>query len=375
MIRPFTVRIPQDLLEDLKKQISITSWPDEPVENGWEYGASLPYMQALADYWLHRFDWRKTESYINAYPNFIAEVEGQQVHFVHVKGKAPNSFPLIITHGWPGSFLEMLPLIPLLTEDPAFSFDLVIPSIPGFGFSKPIQTPGGNYQRIARLWAGLMQQLGYTQYGAQGGDLGAAITIALAMQQPQRVKGIHLNYIPGSYQPYIDEKEKLGAEEEAYLKQVQAWTRAEGAYAHVHATKPLTLAYALNDSPMGLCAWIVEKFNSWSDNNGTIENSFTKEQLMANVTLYWVTRSIYSSMRIYQENSKVPLHFNREAFVQTPVAIARFAKEINFPPRSYVQRSFNIQRWTEFAAGGHFAAMEQPATLCTDITRFFKSLL
>ncbi|RFM27380.1 epoxide hydrolase family protein [Deminuibacter soli] len=374
MIRSFTARIPQDLLEDLKQKISVTRWPDEIPESGWHYGSSMAYMKALANYWLHRFDWRKTESHINAYPNFIADIDNHQLHFMHIKGKGAKSFPLLVTHGWPGSFMEMMPLIPLLTENPQFSFDLIIPSIPGFGFSPAVTQPGMNSQRIADLWCKLMLKLGYTAFGAQGGDLGAGISIALAKSYPQYVKALHLNYIPSSCLPVLNEGEQLTHEENEYRKRQQQWVTDEGAYAHIHATKPLTLAYGLNDSPMGLCAWIVEKYNSWSDNGGSIENCFSKEQLLATVTLYWVTQTIHSSTRLYYENSKSPFQLNPGEKIKTPTGIAQFPQELNFPPRSLAQRVFNIQHWSTFNKGGHFAAMEQPRLLADDITRFFTNL-
>lgn len=373
MIRSFTARIPQDILEELKQKISITRWPDETTENNWQYGASLPYMKALADYWLHRFDWRKIESQINAYPNFMAAIDGHQIHFLHIKGKGSPTFPLIVTHGWPGSFLEILPLVPWLTENTGYSFDLVIPSLPGFGFSKAFNQPALNFRQVADVWCKLMLSLGYTRFGAQGGDLGAGVSIALALQYPQYVSGIHLNYIPSSYMVQLPEGEHT-SEEMAYKAKVQSWVAAEGAYAHQHATKPLTLAYGLNDSPMGLCAWIVEKFNSWSDNKGSIENCFSKDQLLANVTLYWVTQTIYSSTRMYLENGKVPLHFAKGEVVPAPVGIAHFPKELNMPPRSYVERVFNIRRWTNLPEGGHFPALEQPAALAKEIIEFFSHL-
>ncbi len=370
-IKPFSVDIPQQQLDDLQFRLKNTRWPDEISGSGWNYGADLSYMKSLTDYWQNTFDWRKTENEINAYPNFIAKINGYEIHFLHIKGKGKRSIPLIITHGWPGSFLEMMQLIPLLTEDSELSFDLVIPSIPGFGFSGKPTEPGCNSAVVADLWHELMLELGYDKYGAQGGDIGAGISTWLSLKYPSNVTGLHLNFISGSYKPYLKENEKLSDEVLAFQKIGADWSAKEGGYSHMHATKPLTAAYGLNDSPTGLCAWIIEKFNSWSDNNGNIENTFSKDELLANVTLYWLTETIHSSMRIYNENSKKPVAFTEHEFVKIPVAFAKFPKELPTPPRSYIEKGFNIQHWTEMPAGGHFAAAEQPQLLAKDIQDFF----
>lgn len=373
-IKPFLANVPQPLLDDLKSRLNAIRWPDEINGSGWNYGADLFYMKELADYWQHTFDWRKVENEINSYPNFIADIDGHRIHYLHIKGNGKRSIPLIITHGWPGSFLEMMKLIPLLTQDPELSFDLVIPSIPGFGFSGKVNQPGCNSAFVADLWQQLMVELGYDRFGVQGGDIGAGIGTWLSLKYPANVIGLHLNFIPGSYKPYLKENEKLSEEVIAFQKSWAIWSSKEGAYSSMHATKPLTAAYGLNDSPVGLCAWIIEKFNSWSDNNGDIENTFTKDELLANVTLYWLTQSIYSSMRIYYENSKKPVAFNENDFVKVPVGIAKFPKELPTPPRSYIEKGYNIQHWTEMHAGGHFAAAEQPGLLANDLKDFFFSL-
>ncbi|MGF7037641.1 epoxide hydrolase family protein [Mucilaginibacter lappiensis] len=373
-ITPFKAAVPQDILDDLKFRLKHTRWPDELSGSGWSYGADLSYMKELADYWQSKFDWRQIENKINAYPNFIAEIDGHQIHFIHIKGKGKQSLPLLITHGWPGSFLEMMKLIPLLTEEPDHSFDLIIPSVPGFGFSDKITQPGCNSTYVADLWHQLMMGLGYDKYGAQGGDIGSGISSWLALRYPTNVIGLHLNYISGSYKPSLLDGQKPSDEVLAFQKYGAEWSAKEGAYAYVHATKPLTAAYGLNDSPMGLCAWIVEKFNGWSDSQGNIENTFTKDELLANVTLYWVTQTIHSSMRIYNENSKKPLALEKGQFINVPVAFAKFPKELPTPPRAYIEKGFNIQHWTIMPAGGHFAAVEQPLLLANDIKDFFKKL-
>jgi pimeloyl-ACP methyl ester carboxylesterase len=375
MITEFKCHIPQTSIDDLRSRILQTRWTDEIKDSGWQYGADLAYMKELADHWLNKFDWRKTEDEINRYPNFIAEIDGIKIHFLHIKGNGKISVPLVITHGWPGSFLEMIKLIPLLSTNPEFSFDLIIPSIPGFGFSQKINDPGCNVSFVAGLWAKLTRELGYEKVLVQGGDFGAGVGTALALRHPENVLGLHLNYIPGSYFPFLPEGEKLAAEEIQYLKSAEDWYDTEGSYAQQHRTKPLTLAYGLHDSPVGLCAWIVEKFHGWADCNGNIETVFTKDELLSNTSLYWFTETIHSSIRLYNENSKAPLRFLKNDFINIPVGIARFHKEEPFPPRRFIERGYNIQHWTDFSQGGHFAAMEQPELLANDIIQFAKSII
>ena len=374
MITEFKCQIAQAVIDDLKFRINKTRWTDEIKGSGWEYGVNLSYMKELAGYWLDEFDWRKAEDKINQYPNYITEIDGIKIHFLHIKGKGKISMPLIITHGWPGSFMEMSKLIDPLTIDSKFSFDLIIPSIPGFGFSQKINTPGCNLWFISDLWNKLIKTLGYEKVLAQGGDFGAGISTALALKYPENILGLHLNYIHSSYCPFLTQEEKLTEEEIQFQERVENWYRTEGAYSHQHRTKPLTLGYALNDSPVGLCAWIVEKFFGWSDCNGNIESVFTKDELLSNVSLYWFTETIHSSIRLYHENNETPLHFLKNDFINIPVGIAKFKKEEPFPPRRFIERGYNIQHWTDFPKGGHFAAMEQPFLLAKDIIEFAKNL-
>jgi pimeloyl-ACP methyl ester carboxylesterase len=375
MIRPFTASITDEILKNLKQRIQNTRWPDHLIDSGWQYGADPGYMKELAKYWVEKYNWHDTENEINALPSFLFDTENYSIHFIHIRGKGKKSIPLIITHGWPGSFLEMIKIIPLLTTDTEFSFDVVIPSIPGYGFSSKPTQPGCNFWQIGELWHQLMTDLGYEKYMVQGGDMGAGIGTALGLKHPESVLGLHLNYIPGSYSPYLSEEDKLSEEEREFLSSAQEWFRKEGSYGHQHRTKPLTLAYGLNDSPVGLCAWIVEKFMTWSDCNGKIESIFTKDELLSNITLYWVTETIHSSIRLYYENSKVPLQFSKNDFVHVPVGIARFQKEEPFPPRKYIERGYNVQHWSDFDKGGHFAAMEQPEKLADDIRAFANKII
>tara|TARA_R110002051_G_scaffold290773_1_gene354408 strand:- start:38319 stop:39443 length:1125 start_codon:yes stop_codon:yes gene_type:complete len=374
MINPFEVNIPEPILDNLRTRLSQIRWPDEIKNSGWNYGTSLNYMKELSDYWLTEYSWKKTENTINAHPNFIAEIDGHKIHFLHIKGEGKKSIPLIITHGWPGSFLEIMKLIPLLTKDPDISFDLVIPSVVGFGFSSKCEAPGCDNSFVADLWHKLMLLLGYEKYGAQGGDIGSGISTRLAMNYPHHVIGLHLNYISDSFHPYSQNKEEDSKDVYEYKQKLENWASKEAGYAYIQSTKPITLAYGLNDSPIGLCAWIVEKLNSWSDHKNGVEEVFTKDEILSNVTLYWVTQTIHSSIRIYNENSKRPMIFQSSDFVKVPVAYANFPKEISRPPRSYAALGYNITRWTDMPSGGHFAAMEKPELLALDINEFFNSL-
>lgn len=373
-IRSLQIRISDNVLNDLRDRIKRTRWPDEIIGSDWDFGANLSYMKELADYWMNKFDWRKIEDEINVYPNFIAEIDGYNIHFLHIKGKGAKSLPLIALHGWPGSFLEMMKLIPLLTENDEFSFDLVIPSLMGFGFSQRITERGCNLQFMSNLFCKLMNELKYEKFGVHGGDFGSGLGMSLALMYPRNLIGLHLNNIEGYYKPYIPPGDRLSIDEIQFEKESNDWDDKEGAYSHQQRTKPLTLAYGLNDSPIGLCAWIIEKFYGWSDCKGNMESVFTKDELLANVTLYWVTETIHSSIRLYNESRKTPLHFTKDNFVNIPVAIARFPLEDVFPPPEYVERGFNVQKWSDMPVGGHFASMEQPELLAEDIKAFFIEL-
>lgn len=376
-IEPFPLPYSDAAAKDLRRRLAQTRWPDEIPGSGWEYGISLGFMRELCRYWKDAFDWKAQLEKLSALHHYRCTVDGVGIHFVHERGKGPAPIPLILTHGWPGSFLEMLKVIPLLTDpgkhggDPAVSFDVVVPSLPGFGFSDRPAKPGMNTFRIAELWAGLMSALGYQRFAAQGGDFGASVSTILGLRHSDRVLGIHLNYIPGSYRPYLEPGAELSSEEQNSLNDADRWYLDWGAYAHLQRTTPQTAAYGLNDSPAALAAWIVEKFRDWADCDGQVERRFSKDELLSNVTLYWMTETIHSSCRLYYESKKVPLQFKRGERVPVPCAIARFPKEAPFPPRSWVERGYDIQGWTEMPRGGHFAAAEEPELLARDVAAFF----
>jgi pimeloyl-ACP methyl ester carboxylesterase len=380
-IRPFSIHVPTSRLSELKARLAQTRWPDAIADSDWTHGASLEYMKQIVDYWQTQFDWRVQETALNQFRQFHADIDGLKVHFIHERGLGSQPLPLVITHGWPGSFVEILGLIPQLT-DPAShraaaedSFDVIVPSMPGYGFSNPPTQPGMNAFRIAELWVQLMNGLGYSRFGAQGGDWGASVGTCLGLMYPENLIGLHLNYIPGSFKPFLGSGTSgLSETETEFLQAQENWSQAEGGYGHVQATKPQTLAFGLNDSPAGLAAWIIEKFRDWSDCDGDVERRFSKDELLTNVMIYWTTQTIHSSMRLYYEARKRPLHFKAGEKVRAPCGVARFSKEAPFPPREWVERGYNVQRWSEFAVGGHFAAMEEPELLAADIRAFFRPL-
>ena len=380
-IEKFTINVSHAVLADLNHRLDTTRWPDELENVGWELGSSLSYMKSLADYWRSGYEWRWQETALNRLSQYRVALDGFHIHFVHVRGRGPKPLPLIITHGWPGSFVEMVKLIPLLTDPEANggsaedAFDVIIPSLPGYGFSDRPRERGMNPFKVAALWARLMTELGYERFAAQGGDWGSTISTALGLNHAQRIIGIHLNYIAGRFlfggtlnQTTQDEMAR------SYLDELRAWADLEGGYSHLQATKPQTLSYALNDSPIGLAAWIVEKFRGWSDCGGKLESVFTRDELLTNVMIYWVTETLNSSTRLYYETREQPLQLSPVNRVEPPVAMAVFPKEIPIPPRALAEQGYNIQRWTLMPRGGHFAAMEQPGLLAQDIREFFRPL-
>ncbi|MFM0688500.1 epoxide hydrolase [Paraburkholderia strydomiana] len=380
-IEPFQIAVPDEDVDDLRRRIRATRWAPATPSSAWRQGVDSNWLRELADYWAGQFDWRASEQRLNRQPQFMADVHGQRVHFLHRRGTGPAPYPLVVTHGWPGSFVEFEALIERLCEpaafggDPADSFDVVVPSLPGFAFSPPPAQSGMSAFQVADLWTSLMRGLGYQHFGAQGGDLGAGVSVALAARHPQMVDGIQLNFLPGSYEPAIGAAQQpLTPEEENFLRERNEWVALEGGYAHMHATKPLTVAASLNDSPVGLAAWIGEKFRAWSDCEGDVERVFSKDDLLTNISLYWYTQSIGPAMQMYWENRLAPMRFADGQRVVPPVGFARFPKEISRPPRSWLERTFNVVQWTDMPSGGHFAAMEKPDLLAAEIRAFFRPL-
>ncbi len=378
-MRPFQIHIPDEQLDDLRFRLKNTRWPGSIFQVGSEDGVQLSYVKELIDHWATDFDWRTQESRLNRLPQFLAHVDGYDIHFIHCKSKNPKSLPLIMTHGWPGSFIEFEQIIPRLIDpashggDSEDSFDVVIPSLPGFGFSSSPAEYGTSTKQIAGHWRTLMGQLGYDTFYAQGGDIGAGVSAWLAVLYPQAVKGVHLNYIPASFRPPLGEKfPPITKPEQKFLDEAANFAALEGAYAHLQSTKPQTLAYSLTDSPVGLASWISEKFESWVDHDGDLESIVPRDVLLTNISLYWFQNTIDASLRLYKENRLQPLIFASNRKIEVPIGVAKFPKEIPVPPRSWVERVFRVDRWSEMPKGGHFAALEQPDLLVEDIRGFFR---
>ena len=378
---PFTIAVPEAELEDLAQRLRTVRWPSSFDADGWDDGASLAFMRRLADYWLNRFDWRAQERRLNRLPQFKTTIDDQEIHFVHRRGVGPAPLPIIVTHGWPGSFVEMERLISLLADpgahggDPADAFDVVVPSLPGYGFSPAPTRPGVSSREIAMLWQKLMLRLGYDRFGAQGGDIGAGVSTWLARLFPDSVHGIHLNFVPGSYRPPLGgDAPPITPDEQAYLDHVAAWSADEGAYAALHGTKPQTLAFSLTDSPIGLAAWVTEKFRSWSDCNGDLESVISLDDLLTDICLYWFGNDLNGSLRLYKENRRRPLVFAPAERIRPPLAVAVFPHEIAMPPRSWLDRVFHVQTYTPLPTGGHFAALEKPELLAADVQAFFRCI-
>ena len=375
---PFRIAVPEIDLADLRARLAATRWPDEVNDDAWSYGTSLAFLKHLTAYWRDGFDWRAVEARLNALPQFTLDIDGVPIHFIHAKGRGPAPLPLVITHGWPGSFVEMERILPLLTDpashggDTADAFDVVVPSLPGFGFSGRPTAPGCGPRAIAAMWEKLMAALGYGRFGVQGGDWGSAVSIWLARTRPERVIGAHLNFMTSSLQ--VADDQPLTEAERAYVASVLRWRDSEGGYFSIQSTKPQTLGYGLTDSPAALAGWIAEKFRTWSDCGGDITRAVSLDDLLANIAVYWFSGNITSSLRIYKENKAAPLHFAPGERVLPPVGFAHFPKEILHPPRSYVERVFDVRRWTEMPRGGHFAAMEQPELLAAEVRAFFRPL-
>jgi len=379
--RSFQLHVSDEVLADLRARLNRVRWPDEARgAPAWQFGTDLGYLKTLVEYWRDGYDWRAEEAKLNAFPQYTASVAGITLHFLHVPGVGPRPMPLVLSHGWPGSILEFHKIIPLLTDparhggDAADAFTVVAPSLPGYTLSFTPNQPRFSQMAIADAFAKLMVDvLGYDRFAAQGGDWGAFISAALGLNHARHVLGIHLNLLPLRRDGPLPE----GNDPElvAFRAELARWLQEETGYSAVQGTKPQTLAYALTDSPVGLAAWIVEKFHTWSDNGGNLEASFSKDELLTNVMLYWVSGAIGSSFWPYyaRQHEGWPLPGPRS--VDVPMGYCGFPKDILHPPRSLAERAFsNIQQWTMQPRGGHFAALEEPQALAADIRAFFRPL-
>lgn len=376
-MQTFKVQVPADTIADLRDRLQRTRWPDQLPGSGWDYGADGGYLRALCDYWREHYDWQGFENRLNAHPQFLDTIDGQHLHFYHLRSPEADARPLLLTHGWPGSIVEFLDVMGPLSDprahgdDPRDAFHVIVPSLPGYGFSGPTQTRGVEGRHIAAVLDGLMQKLGYGRYFVQGGDWGSLVTVLLGALYPQRVAAIHLNMITAPPINPADRSEGLDADELRDLQRDADFAAQETGYQQIQKTKPQTLAYGLNDSPAGLAAWIVEKFRGWSDCGGDIERSFSREQLLDNISLYWLTGTINSSMRLYYEHTG-PGRYVASPKVEVPTGHARFPGEIIHTPRRWAEARFNIQRWRTMPRGGHFAAMEVPELFVPEVREFFR---
>lgn len=375
----FEISVSDSELEDLRRRLAGTRWPDEIPESGWRYGADLTYVRELVEYWRRDFDWRKQERKLNRFHQYRVRVDGVLLHYIHQPGVGPDPFPLILIHGWPGSMYEFVKLIGPLTDpsrhggDPKDAFTVVVPSLPGYGFSYEPNRARPDLQEIARLFVGLMEDvLGFSRFGAQGGDWGSFVSSCMGLFHPEKLTGIHLNMVPVA--PHPDDRTHLSPAEEAFLRGAGHFQKEETGYQWIQGTKPQTLAYGLTDSPAGLAAWIVEKFHTWSDCRGDLERRFHKDDLLTNIMIYWITGAINSSFWLYYQLKHHPWRLGRGERIGVPTGIAAFPGEIVRPPREWAERMFDVERWTELPEGGHFAALENPTALVEDVRAFFRPL-
>jgi pimeloyl-ACP methyl ester carboxylesterase len=374
-VRPFRIEIPQADLDDLHGRLARTRWPDQLDGVGWDYGLPLGYLRELAEYWRVTYDWRAQERRLNEFPQFTTEIQGQRVHFLHVRSPEPGAVPLVMTHGWPGSIVEFLEVIGPLTDprghggDPADAFHLVLPSIPGYAFSGPTREPGWDVHRVATAWDELMTRLGYQRYGAQGGDWGSAVSRELGIIAPGHVTGVHLTLLLG--QGGLNAT-GLTDVEQARLDRTRQFRATGSGYNAIQSTRPQTLAYGLTDSPAGQLAWIADKFRDWTDGD-LPEDAVDRDQMLTNVSLYWFTGTAGSSARLYFETGRSGW-FTRVVPSTVPTGVAVFPEELSPPIRRLAEQANHVVHWSEFDRGGHFAAMEEPDLLVGDVRAFFRAL-
>lgn len=376
-MQPFTIAVPDTVLADLRDRLSRTRWPDQIPGTGWDYGAEIGTVQDLCEYWRTTFDWRAAEVELNRWPQFTTDVDGIHLHFIHAVSPHAEAIPLCLTHGWPGSISEFMEVLGPLTDPTAHggdardAFHVVAPSMPGYGFSGPTTVAGVDIRRVAATNVALMAQLGYDRYAAQGGDWGAIATAHMGQLDPEHLCGIHVNMaIPRP--PEGDPMAGVHPDEMKGLADMARFRDEETGYQRIQGTKPQTLAYGLNDSPAGLAGWILEKFRTWSDCGGDVFSAFSRDRLLTNITIYWVTGTINSSTRLYYESMRAGGLGALTGRVDVPTAIAMFPHELYRPPRSWCEQVYDVQQFTHMPSGGHFAAMEEPELLVDDIRTFFR---
>ncbi len=372
----FTVHVTEAEIAELHRRLDHTRWPDAETVGDWSQGIPLDYLKDLCAHWRHGYDWRRCENRLNALPQFRHNVDGLGIHFLHVRSPHPDALPLVLTHGWPGSIVEFLDALGPLTDptahggDAGDAFHVVCPSLPGYGFSDKPSQPGWGVERIARAWAQLMAELGYDRYGAQGGDWGSAVTEAIGVHDPDHVVGIHLNMVFAG--PSKEQLAELTPQESAALEAGAHYQRWDSGYSTQQASRPQTVGYGLADSPTAQCAWIVEKFWSWTDCDGLPDNALSRDQMLDNVSLYWFTNTATSSARLYWES----FHRMRARDTLTvPVGCSIFPKEIFRASRRWAEARFpTLSHWKELERGGHFAAFEQPEAFVDEVRTCFRSM-
>jgi pimeloyl-ACP methyl ester carboxylesterase len=384
-VEPFEIAAPQAALDDLADRLARTRFADDFANDDWRFGVAGGYLRSLVEYWCDGFDWRAQEAAMNRFAHHRVELDGVPVHFVHERGRGPDPMPLVLTHGWPWTFWDYERLIGPLADpgshggDPADAFDVVVPSLPGTAFSSPLRTPGIGVTATADLWVRLMRDaLGYDRFAAGGGDSGAFVTVRLGHAYAPHLIGLHLNFPATVTMAALTtiHPEDYSPEEMPWRDELGAQERGTAAHMAVHIEDPQTLAWAMNDSPAGLAAWIVERRRNWSDCDGDVERRFTRDQLLTTVSLYWLTQTFHTSVRFYAESFRAPwpLVHDREPPVEVPTAVAVFPRELLRVPRRFMQRQVNLARWTLMPRGGHFAPAEEPELMIEDIRAFFRGL-
>ncbi len=381
MARKFEINVAESVLEDLRERLARTRLPDQIEGSGWAYGTERDYLADLIEYWRTDYDWRAHERLLNRFDHYEDDVDGLRTHFIHQRSKHDDAIPLFMSHGWPGSVFEFYKIIDPLVDPESHggtgrdAFHVVCPSLPGYGWSEAPREPGFDVQHMAAWGSKLMAALGYDRFVAQGGDWGGPISAYIGRDNPDHCMGVHLNMVmgfPEAGDPHAFDG--LSERELAGLMKMREFFATEAAYQQIQGTKPQSLGYGLNDSPVGLCAWILEKFHAWSDCDGHVENVFTRDEILTNVMIYWVTESITSSMRLYRETLHSGLMSKFEGRVEVPVAAAIFPQDMIMAPRKWAERIYNIRQWTHYERGGHFAALELPDVLIEDIRRFGRVL-
>ncbi len=375
-VSKFSIAIPDADIVDLKQRLADTRWPDAEIANDWSEGTRLTNLQGLVAHWRSRYDWRSAERRLNGWPQFRTQIDGLGIHFIHARSKHVDALPLLLSHGWPGSIVEFLKTLGPLTDPTAFggraqdAFHVIVPSLPGFGFSDRPRERGWDLARTARAWGVLMARLGYTRWVAQGGDWGAGVTIELGQQKPAGLAAIHLNF--PLVVPQVLPASGLSPDEERAARGYQTWVNDGSGYARIMATRPQTIGYGLADSPAGQAAWIYEKFQAWSDTSGAPESALTADEMLDNISLYWFTNTATSSARFYRENATRGFNGGR---VEIPVGVSVFPREIYRAPKAWVEQSYpNLIYWNEPPRGGHFAAFEQPQLFVEEIRSCFAQL-